>query len=144
MSITRRRLDRLRILIVEDHDDSRELAAQWFRRRGFDVVTAESAREALAVLEIDHGSIDVVLTDFMLHGAENGGWLLARACERGILDDIGALLVYSALEGVVCSLPPAVGPVRAFLKPTDIKTLHAAILEMLAEHERDRGSREAG
>ena len=56
-----RQLDGVRVLAVEDHDDSRELIRIALAERGAEIVVARSVDEALAVL--DREPIDVLVSD---------------------------------------------------------------------------------
>ena len=55
-----------RILVVDDERSMREFLEIFFRREGFDVVTAENVDTAEVVLENDE--IDVVITDMQMPG----------------------------------------------------------------------------
>jgi CheY-like chemotaxis protein len=61
----------IRVLVVEDHDDSRDLLEQVLEHVGALVVAARSAEEALTHL----GDVDVVVTDIAMPG-HDGFWLL--------------------------------------------------------------------
>jgi two-component system OmpR family response regulator len=63
----------IRILVVEDDDDSREVLAQILSLEGASVMTVSTASEALAMLP----GADIVLTDFALP-SDDGVWLLER------------------------------------------------------------------
>ena len=60
----------LRVLLVEDHEDSRDILQQVLTYEGALVSTAASAREALAKI----GVVDVVVTDVAMPGG-GGLWL---------------------------------------------------------------------
>jgi CheY-like chemotaxis protein len=64
----------LRVLLVEDDDDNRELMAEVLAASGWDVVTAASGPEGLAKLAA--GGVDVLVTDVGMPGM--GGLELAR------------------------------------------------------------------
>ena len=55
-----------RMLIVDDERDICDCLEQFFRAKGFSVISAFSGEEALA--QIEHGPVDVVLLDILLPG----------------------------------------------------------------------------
>jgi CheY-like chemotaxis protein len=63
----------LRVLVVDDDEDTADLFATALTACGAEVVTATSAAEALRLLVA--GTPDVVLTDIAMPGAD-GYWLL--------------------------------------------------------------------
>lgn len=71
------------VLVVEDEDAVRQLAARALTRLGYAVRSAASGEEALALLLDSSSSIDIVLTDFAMPGM-TGAELLARAAALGI------------------------------------------------------------
>lgn len=56
------------VLLVEDHDVIRELLATGLRSRGFRVLAAANADEALDLAEHEPGVIDLLLTDIVMPG----------------------------------------------------------------------------
>jgi CheY-like chemotaxis protein len=54
-----------KVLLVDDESDGAELAGALLRAHGLEVLVANSASEALAVLQKD-GDIDALLTDVMM------------------------------------------------------------------------------
>jgi CheY-like chemotaxis protein len=77
MSASPRRLEGIRVLVVEDHADTRDLYEQALVHQGASVVTSESADEALTRVD----DRDVVVTDYSMPGG-TGRWLLDRILER--------------------------------------------------------------
>jgi CheY-like chemotaxis protein len=63
----------VRVLAVDDHDDSRDLLAMALGYAGAVVATASSAREALPLIP----EVEIVVTDMSMPG-EDGAWLLAQ------------------------------------------------------------------
>lgn len=59
------------ILIVEDQPDVRELAVQYAKTLGYDVLDAEDGPKALALIE-QHPEIDLLFTDYQLPGGHSG------------------------------------------------------------------------
>jgi signal transduction histidine kinase/CheY-like chemotaxis protein/integral membrane sensor domain MASE1/putative methionine-R-sulfoxide reductase with GAF domain len=73
------RLDGLRVLVVDDQSDAREVVALVLRERGAEVHLAGSVAEALALL--DRRAIDVLVSDLAMPGAD--GYDLIRAVRAG-------------------------------------------------------------
>ncbi len=67
----------VRVLVVEDHDDSRDILEQVLSHAGAHVVAVSKARAALSLVS----DVDIVVTDFAMPG-EDGCWLL-RQVEGG-------------------------------------------------------------
>jgi CheY-like chemotaxis protein len=68
----------LRVLLVEDDDDNRELMAEVLAAAGFEVVSAASGQEGLKALAAH--SVDVLVTDVGMPGM--GGLDLAKAAKQ--------------------------------------------------------------
>jgi DNA-binding response OmpR family regulator len=58
----------MKILVVDDEKNIRKLYENELRKEGYDVVTAESGEEALALL--DENDIDLVVLDIRLEGMD--------------------------------------------------------------------------
>ncbi len=65
-----------RILVVEDNEDVRELAEAMLAAADYDVVSAPSGEEALALLE--RQSVDLLFTDVIMPGGMNGLQLIEK------------------------------------------------------------------
>ena len=87
------RLVGIRVLVVEDHDDSRDLLEQVLHHAGAQVVAARSADEALPSL----GEVDVVVTDIAMPG-HDGFWLLHEVRRRRQPMPVIAVSGYSDLQ----------------------------------------------
>ena len=70
-------MEPVRVLLVEDDDDNRELMAEVLATAGFEVVSAASGREGLRSLA--ERSVDVIVTDVGMPGM--GGLELASAAK---------------------------------------------------------------
>jgi len=57
-----------KLLIVDDEEDVREFAANFFRKRKIDVITASSGEEALSVMKQQKS--DLVLLDIRMDGID--------------------------------------------------------------------------
>ncbi|GAB7553710.1 hypothetical protein NRB_32190 [Novosphingobium sp. 11B] len=58
------------ILVVEDNDQVGEFASQLLGDLGFSTRRAANARDAIAILERDHGEIDIVFSDVVMPGMD--------------------------------------------------------------------------
>ncbi len=63
------------ILLVEDEAPVRAFASRALRLRGYTVLEAESAEEALKTLEDDALSVDVFVTDVVMPGMDGPSWV---------------------------------------------------------------------
>jgi DNA-binding response OmpR family regulator len=72
----------MRVLLVEDHADFRDLLRAALERRGFAVETCAQVRDALVALA--SGIFDVLLTDATLDEPEDGLELIRSATELGL------------------------------------------------------------
>ena len=81
-----RRLEGLRVLVVDDEEDARELVAVTLASRGAKVTQVESAAAALAALELrdDEGPFDVIVADIGM--PDKDGYSLLRKV-RSLADE---------------------------------------------------------
>lgn len=100
-------LDQLRILVVDDDDDARDLLSTVLRHRGATIIATASAREAFEALSRDRP--DVLVSDIAMPG-EDGFSLIARV---------------RALPELDGGATPAIA-VTAFASPTDRRRALAA------------------
>ena len=70
----------MRLLIVEDDPDGREILAELFRRHEWRVVAVATGEAALS--ELRSGGIDMVISDENLEGG-SGSAMLRDGCARG-------------------------------------------------------------
>lgn len=83
-----------RILLVDDHENTRILLTELLGSMGYRVIEAKDGEEAMTLVEI--GPIDLVMTDLKMPGMD--GIELTRAIRR-IKPDL-AIIVYSAYRFV--------------------------------------------
>jgi PAS domain S-box-containing protein len=95
----------LTVLVVDDHEDARELMAAVLGRRGATVIAASST--AMALEALDHHHPDVILSDLEMPG-EDGYSLIRkvrqRSPEQGGTVPAAALTAYARTEDRVQSL----------------------------------------
>jgi DNA-binding response OmpR family regulator len=105
----------MRLLIVEDDQDGREMLTELFRMHAWQVTPVPST--AAAMVELRAGGFDVIISDENLEGA-SGSAMLREAFEEGLLRNVGALM-YTAEAGDL-EVPPGV---RVLKKPLGIAQL---------------------
>jgi CheY-like chemotaxis protein len=71
-------LDRLKILLVEDYDDARELYSMCLRSSGYDVIEAATGTDAVALAR--SANPDLILMDLLLPGMD--GWQATAELKR--------------------------------------------------------------
>ncbi len=86
----------MRILIVEDHDDTRDALERFLSRCGYGVEVAADLRTALTLLQAQ--PFDVVVSDIALPDG-TGYALISEARRRGITVTAIALTAYSYPRG---------------------------------------------
>ncbi|NUP06519.1 MAG: response regulator [Polyangiaceae bacterium] len=70
-----------KVVLVEDHDDSRALVAELLRMTGFDVTECPTPESALA--ELEASTFDIIVTDLTLEGMSGADLVRqARALPR--------------------------------------------------------------
>lgn len=77
--------DRPTVLLVDDDADIRELAAIMLTKRGFEVLTAGDAAEAIMTCRVHSAPIDVLVTDLGLPGVSGGELSRSAAALRPAL-----------------------------------------------------------
>lgn len=117
---------RSRLLVVEDHEETRELMTALLGSWGYQVTAVESAERGLD--ELRTNAYDLVVSDHWLDGGETGTWLLCTASAEGLLDRTRAIMCSAErrLDGIPEGVP-------FMQKPIDFRALDEAIQRMLAE-----------
>ena len=115
---------RARVLLVEDHQDTRQMYAEYLQLF-FDVIEAADAHEALSLA--GRHPPDIVVTDVSLPGMD-GLELIARL--RTASATSRTPMITLSGYGEPCNERPAE---RALLKPCLPDALAAAITELLAD-----------
>ena len=105
-----------RILVLEDHDDSRELLAALLRRSGFEVTAHASC--ASAAPHLDACDVDIALLDVRMPGrcGDDFGKELRERCP-----DIK--IVFTTGEAIVDALKEKVPGSFVIRKPIDVEVL---------------------
>jgi DNA-binding response OmpR family regulator len=105
----------MRLLIVEDDQDGREMLTELFRLHAWEVTAVPTTAAGLS--ELRTGGFDVVISDEDLVGG-SGSAMLREASAQGLLHNVGALM-YTAAGGRL-ELPDGV---RVLQKPLGIAQL---------------------
>jgi len=113
----------IRIVIAEDHDDTRYIVEHVLRHLGATVAAAGTAREALAMVP----EADILLTDFSMP-EHDGVWLLEQVNQHP--RPIPVISVSGFAEQHVPRLAEAPFA-RKLLKPVDAWELAQLIVEVL-------------
>ncbi len=130
------RLDGVKVLVVDDDDDSRDLIACLLAEQGASVLAAASADEAMRQLEA--GGPDVLLSDIAMPDVDGYALLKrirARPAERGGRIPAVALTAYA--RGVDGERAFSAGFQAHVTKPIDPEALTAVVAD-LAGHRRRR------
>lgn len=116
----------VRLLIVDDDEDMRNLLVKWFTSEGASPETARDGRQALERLDRDRP--DLVVTDLVMNGMD-GLKLLTEIHRR---DPIMPVIMVSGQAVIADAMKAAHLGVSAFLtKPLDRSELLAALKEAL-------------
>ena len=105
----------MRLLIVEDDKDGREMLTELFRMHAWQVTPVPNTHAAM--VELRAGGFDAIISDEDLEGT-SGSAMLREASREGLLENVGALM-YTA-EPAQLDLPPGV---RVLQKPMGIARL---------------------
>jgi FixJ family two-component response regulator len=115
------------VVVVEDEDDLRDIAARMLERAGYRVTAYGEAAAVLADLDAGGDVPDVLLTDVVLPG-RSGPELAALLRER--LPDLRVVLMSGYTAGLVAQGPVLAGAVL-LEKPFRALTLLEALREAL-------------
>jgi two-component system, OmpR family, response regulator len=115
----------LRVLLVEDDDDNRELMAEVLTASGYVVLSAASGQDGLKTLS-EH-SVDVVVTDVGMPGM--GGLEMAKAA-KAIAPTVPVVIVTGWAERDDISHARGRDVDAVLIKPVDPDALTAAVNEV--------------
>jgi CheY-like chemotaxis protein len=119
-------MNSVRVLLVEDDEDNRELMTEVLQSAGYEVVTAASGAEGLN--KLSGQPVNVVVTDVGMPGM--GGLEVARASKR-IAPDVPVVVVtgYAEREDITNARGREVDAV--LVKPVDPDLLTASVAELM-------------
>ena len=114
-----------RVLVVEDDALSHCIVAASLRRRGFDIVSAKSAAEAIRILQLDHG-IKLVFSDVVMPGKMDG-----IALRDWVHHNRPGLPVILGSADASKTSPPMHEESVFFVKPYNIEAVAARIRDLV-------------
>jgi len=116
------------VLLVEDEAPVRAFAARALRLRGYTVLEAESAEDALAMLEDSDLRVDVFVTDVVMPGMDGPSWVRKARKDR---PDVRVVFVSGYAEGAFGEAAPEV-PNSVFLpKPFSLTQLAEVVYQQM-------------
>ena len=121
----------VRVLLVEDDDDNRELMGEVLESAGYEVLSASSGREGLRALA--ERSVDVVVTDVGMPGM--GGLEVARAAKE-IAPTVPVVLVTGYAERADIAGARGREVDALLVKPVDPDALTAAVAGVMLDRGR--------
>jgi signal transduction histidine kinase/ActR/RegA family two-component response regulator len=117
------------VLVVEDEQGVRELAAEFLRANGYSVLEAVDGVEALEIVKRFGGTIHLVLSDMVM--PRMGGTELAKRVKE-LLPGAKVILMSGYSEQVNDQKPEALPQVPLLQKPFSMNSLAAAVREVLS------------
>jgi CheY-like chemotaxis protein len=128
----------LRVLVVEDHDDSREMLEELLSEQGFSVESAVNGLKALERL-LRPPRPDVVLLDLMMPVMT--GWdLMARVEQEPSLRGLPVVIV----SGAGTTRPAPRGILASIPKPLDLALLMETLERLRSRHPEPPAAMAAG
>jgi two-component system cell cycle sensor histidine kinase/response regulator CckA len=116
------------VLLVEDEAPVRAFASRALRLRGYTVIEAESAEDALKTLEDVDLTVDIFVTDVVMPGMDGPSWVLKALENR---PDVRVVFVSGYAEGAFGDTQPKI-PNSVFLpKPFSLNQLTETVHEQL-------------
>ncbi len=129
---------RPRILVAEDHDDTRDALAMLLQLHGYEVVAARNGWDALRLA--NQVVPDVVVTDFDMPQLDGAG--LARAIRSSARLGAVPILILTALSRGMVEEALTAGANAYIAKPLDFQRLVATIHYHVMRHRERPGSDE--
>lgn len=124
----------IRVLIVEDSDDMRDLMKLLLEETGYETITAGDGHEALKYIEDDQEFIDIVITDVRMPGV-TGHEILAAVRERRGETPVIVITAFGSVEQAVGMVQS--GAFQYLTKPFNKENL-LGLIEKALEHSAPR------
>ena len=117
------------VLLVEDEAPVRAFAARALRLRGYSVIEADSAEEALERLADDALHVDIFVTDVTLPGLDGPGWVREALATR---PDTPIVFISGHASDIFAELREEIPNATLLAKPFSINELWSATAAQLA------------
>lgn len=128
--------DRVKLLVVEDDPDTRDLLAFFFSERGYSVFSAQSGKQALDIIS-ENPDLAIVLLDIFIPGA-GGMEVLSEIRHR--TPRPGVILLTALADREIAQDALNLGAFDYILKPFDLLRLESSVLACLAHNEYQKQS----
>ncbi|MGC9471470.1 MAG: response regulator [Bacteroidales bacterium] len=120
-----------KILVIDDSNTNVVLLDVVLQKEGYDVITASSAREALAYLEKDKP--DLILLDILMPQT-NGLELLEKIRQEPQMADLPVIMITAVGNDNYKEKAQELGAVDYFEKPIDVTQVIKKIKSVLSTH----------
>src|SRR5690606_35752645 len=122
------------VLLVEDEDPLRAFSSRALKLRGFHVLEAACAEDALSLLADRRLAVDIFVTDVVMPGMDGPAWVRTALRDR---PDTKVIFMSGYTEDIFSEGRPPV-PDAAFLaKPFSLSDLTALVTRQLGDQRRD-------
>ena len=128
------------VLVVEDHEAVRRLAADVLRAHGYDVIVADHGDEAIALVEARGGDVDLLLTDVIM--PRMGGREVASVLQQRV-PGLGVLFMSGYTQTALVEDDGLESGLHFLAKPFTPAELLARVREVLAARSRARRQADA-
>jgi putative nucleotidyltransferase with HDIG domain len=120
------------ILFVDDEENILEIADEYFRQKGYTILTAKNGAEAVSILEREKGKIDCCFTDINM--PEMDGLELAE-CIRKSDNTIPVIVMtgYPSLNNIIRTLKN--GVVDFLIKPASLSQMEVSVRRVMRERQ---------
>ncbi|KIC42790.1 histidine kinase [Ruegeria sp. ANG-R] len=116
------------VLLVEDEAPVRAFATRALRLKGYTVLEAESAEDALKLLDDPNLSVDVFVTDVVMPGMDGPTWVRQAMKERS---DVRVVFMSGYTEGAFGEAGPEIENSTFLPKPFSLTQLTEAVFQQL-------------
>ena len=118
------------VLFVDDEESILKVASEYFRRRGYQTLTARNGNEALSILELE--KIDCCFTDINMPGM-NGLELSENIRQRDNTLPVIVMTGYPSLENTIKTIKN--GVVDFLIKPVNLKEMELCVQRVLRQRD---------